>query len=355
MNHNPVLQKDIESVIEEQMLFEKLKSKAVLITGATGLIGSMLTRVLHAANEKYDLKLSVYAQIRNEEKAKTVLGSLTDADDIHFINIKKDSKDRFQYDFIIHTVSPTSSRFFIENPVETIKTSVGSTIDILEVAKENKASLVYLSSMEQYGVPYEKGQIMTEDKIGVIDHLNIRSSYSESKRLCECLCVSYYREYGADVKIARLAQTFGAGIPVTDNRMPMQFAKAVINKRDIILHTEGRSVSNFVYLTDALTGILTILTRGVAGEAYNVCNDKETRCVKDIADLIAKEVAANKVKVKIEIPAGVSYGYAPDVNMYLNSDKLKSLGWNAKVNMKEAYKRMIDYLTCSQSFRTMKE
>ena len=184
---------------------------------------------------------------------------------------------------------------------------------------------------------------MTEDKIGIIDHLNVRSSYSESKRLCECLCVSYAKEYSVDVKIARLAQTFGAGIPLTDNRMPMQFARAAATGTDIVLHTEGRSVSNFVYLTDAITGILTILTKGVAGEAYNVCNDKETRNVREIAELVVEGVANGNIQVKVEIPES-NMGYAPDVMMYLNSEKLRKLDWLPKVNMKEAYRKLVQYL-----------
>jgi nucleoside-diphosphate-sugar epimerase len=120
-------------------------------------------------------------------------------------------------------------------------------MSILQVAKKNKASMVYLSSMEQYGVPYESEQHMSEDKVGVIDHLNTRSSYPESKRLCECLCASFAAEYGVDVKIARLAQTVGPGVSVTDNRMPIQFVKTVVAGKDIVLHTEGKSTCNLNY------------------------------------------------------------------------------------------------------------
>ena len=184
---------------------------------------------------------------------------------------------------------------------------------------------------------------MTEDKIGAIDHLNIRSSYSESKRLCECLCASYASEYGVKAKIVRLAQTFGAGISLTDNRMPMQFARAVAEERDIVLHTEGKSISNFVYLTDAILGILTVLLWGEPGEAYNVCNDAETRSVREIAELVATEVSDGKIGVRIEIPEK-NMGYAPDVAMYLDSGKLQKLGWKPKVQMKDAYNRLVSYL-----------
>ena len=329
------VQADIQSVIENKEVFETLSNSTVLITGATGFIGSMLIRTLIAADAKYGLGIKLIGQIRNPEKARTVLAELIDKIDLT-------TTDDVAADYIIHTVSPTASKFFIDNPVETIKASVGSTMSILEVAKNNNASLVYLSSMEQYGVPYKSGQRMTEDKVGIIDHLNIRSSYSESKRLCECLCASYAAEYGVDAKIVRLAQTVGAGVPMTDNRMPMQFAKAVVEGKDIVLHTEGQSMSNFVYLTDAIKGILTVLEKGERGQAYNVCNDGETKSVREIAELVCHEVAGDKISVRIEKKDNM--GYAPDVAMYLDSGKLMKLGWRAEVGITEAYKRLVEYL-----------
>lgn len=326
---------DIQIIIEKKELFSPLANSSVLITGATGLIGSMLAKTLMAANETYGLKIKVIGQIRDPQKAKNIFGD--QADKIEFV-----FTEEIPCDFIIHTVSPTTSQYFVKHPVEVIQVSVGRTMSILETARKNRAVMVYLSSMEQYGIPYKASEHMTEDKIGVINHLSIRSCYSESKRICECLCAAYASEYDVDVKIARLAQTFGAGVSLGDNRMPMQFARAAAEGNNIILHTEGKSIANFVYLTDAITGILTILEKGEVGQAYNVCNDKETRSVKEIAELVASEVAGGKIRVLIEEKKNM--GYAPDVKMYLNSDKLCGLGWESKVSMLEAYERLVEYV-----------
>ena len=330
-------QKDIAEIISQKELFAPLSGSSVLITGATGLIGSMLMRVLHTADLEYGLNLRLTGQIRNEEKAAAVFGDLRN--ELKLVKVPEEA-----FDYVVHTVSPTTSRYFIEHPVETIKASVHSTMQILEIARKHGSRVVYLSSMEQYGVPYTPGERMTEDKVGVIDHLNIRSSYSESKRLCECLCASFASEYGVKVSIARLAQTFGAGAPLSDNRMPMQFARSSSKGEDIVLHTAGRSISNVVYLADAMTGILTILLHGAPGEAYNVCNDSETRSVREIAELAASISPAGTSSVRVEIPKE-NPGYAPDVNMYLNSDKLRALGWIPSVDMKEAYRRLVEYIT----------
>ena len=326
---------DIMSVISKRELLNFMRDSSVFVTGATGLLGSMLIKTFLAANEEYGLGISITGQIRNPEKAKNIFGR--DYDKINFV-----TDCSADCDYIIHTASPTASKFFIENPVETIRTAVEGTTAVLELAKEKGATVVYLSSMEEYGVPYEPGQIMTEDKVGIIDHLSVRSSYPESKRLCECLCVSYASEYGTDARIARLAQTFGAGQPLTDRRMPMQFAGAAVKGENIILHTEGKSLSNFVYLTDAIRGILTILKNGQAGEAYNIANDRETRSVMEIAELVASDVAGGRIGVEKDIDPNA--GFAPDVNMYLCSDKLRSLGWEAEVSMSEAYSRLAEYI-----------
>lgn len=162
--------------------------------------------------------------------------------------------------------------------------------------------------------------------------------------MCECMCAAYASEYGVDTKIVRLAQTFGAGIPLTDNRVSMQFAKSVVEGKNIILHTEGKSVSNFCYLSDAIAGILTVAVNGEKGEAYNVCNDVETRSIYQIAKLVANEVAEGKISVIKDILENVNLGYAPDNTMQLCSEKLRRLGWVPKVAMEEGYHRIISYL-----------
>lgn len=332
---------DIKEIVSHKELMKFFSKKKVLITGVTGLIGSMLIRTLYSANEEYGLNIDIIGYARSEERARKVLEDMID--NISMI-YSSDFNIQTACDYIFHTASPTSSKYFVEHPVETIDTILTGTKAMLELARVNQAVFVYLSSMEEYGVPYKSGEVMTEDMVGVIDHLAVRSCYPEGKRMCECMSAAYASEYGVDTKIARLAQTFGTGISLADNRVFMQFAKSVVNGKNIVLHTEGRSVSNFCYLTDAIVGILTIAVKGDRRGAYNVCNDAETFSIYEIAKLVADEVAGGNIDVIKEIPEGTNFGYAPDNTMRLCSDKLRSIGWEPKVGMAEGYKRLVQYI-----------
>lgn len=327
--NNSIFEEDIKNIINyfDMSVFD---GKTILVTGATGLIGKLCVKSL--LNSGYNTQ--VIALVRDEEKAKNIFGEskrLTYL--VQDINQRINTTRRV--DYIIHAASTTSSKDFVEKPVETIYTAINGSRNILEFAKNKRLEgMVYLSSLEIYGVN-EKENIKEED-YGYIDILNPRSSYSESKKMVETMCISYGTEYGVPVKIARLAQTFGAGVSISDNRVFAQFAKAIINKGNIILHTKGETKRNYCYTTDAVRGIFTILTKGENNNAYNVANENSYCSISEMAHLLENEYT--KVEYKID---EVNRGYNPTVKIALNTEKLNALGWEAKVNLKEMFDRLI--------------
>lgn len=327
--NNSIFEEDIKNIINDfdMSVFD---GKTILVTGATGLIGKLCVKSL--LNSGYNTQ--VIALVRDEEKAKNIFGEskrLTYL--VQDINQRINTTRRV--DYIIHAASTTSSKDFVEKPVETIYTAINGSRNILEFAKNKRLEgMVYLSSLEIYGVN-EKENIKEED-YGYIDILNPRSSYSESKKMVETMCISYGTEYGVPVKIARLAQTFGAGVSISDNRVFAQFAKAIINKENIILHTKGETKRNYCYTTDAVRGIFTILTKGENNNAYNVANENSYCSISEMAHLLENEYT--KVEYKID---EVNRGYNPTVKIALNTEKLNALGWEAKVNLKEMFERLI--------------
>lgn len=327
--NNSIFEEDIKNIINDfdMSVFD---GKTILVTGATGLIGKLCVKSL--LNSGYNTQ--VIALVRDEEKAKNIFGEskrLTYL--VQDINQRINTTRRV--DYIIHAASTTSSKDFVEKPVETIYTAINGSRNVLEFAKNKRLEgMVYLSSLEIYGVN-EKENIKERD-YGYIDILNPRSSYSESKKMVETMCISYGTEYGVPVKIARLAQTFGAGVSISDNRVFAQFAKAIINKENIILHTKGETKRNYCYTTDAVRGIFTILTKGENNNAYNVANENSYCSISEMAHLLENEYT--KVEYKID---EINRGYNPTVKIALNTEKLNALGWEAKVDLKEMFDRLI--------------
>lgn len=343
-----VLMDDFEFVSNSNLPFEKYRKKVFLITGATGFIGSLLIKNLIYCNEKYNLKLEIIGLVRNYNKVKTIYKDECNYSYIHFITHdlqKAVNLSDLKVDYIIHTAAGTASKNMVEFPVNNIKTSINGTLSILECALENEVKgMVYISSMEAYGALNNDG-MTTENELGYINLSSARSCYPESKRMCECMCNAYHMQYGIRVVNARLAQTFGAGILSTENRVFAQFARSVIEKKNIVLHTKGLSEGNYVYSRDAVIAILLLLTEGIPGETYNISNEKSHVSIGKMAELVAKEVAENKIKIIYDIPVNIeSLGYAPDVKLHLSSKKMRKLGWNPEVGLVEAYQRMICYM-----------
>ena len=333
-----VLSEDLINVASYQLPYREMRGKTVLVTGATGLIGVSLVRSLLAIG-----KIKVFALVRNEIKARNIFSNIS-SDNLKIVvgDVTQRIDILEQVDYIFHCASITTSKTMIEKPVETILTSVDGTKNILNLAKEKDCkSVVYISSMEMNGSFDGLDHEICETDLGYVDPLKVRSNYPESKRLCENMCVAYFSEYNVPVKIARLAQTFGAGILPGENRVFAQFARSAIKGKDIVLHSKGQSEGNYCYLSDCTTGLLTILLKGKNGEAYNVSNPDTHMRIVDMANMVAEKIADNKIKVVFDIPDDNRYGYAADTKMKINSDKLQALGWQPKVGLEEAYRRMI--------------
>lgn len=312
-----------------------------LITGATGYIGSMLISYIM----EQEKNVNIIALVRNKDKAKNMLPADVKIVAADLTDRAAMNELRVECDYIIHCASVTKSAEMVNHPVEVTESIVNVTQNVLELAKRcHVKGMVYLSSMEVYGnIKCEDGNRASEDDAfrGTVDLLCLRSCYPLGKRMAENLCYSYYKEYGVRVKIARLAQTFGRGILVSDTRVFAQFAKAAREGRDIVLHTEGKSMGNYCGIDDALAGIKIILERGKDGEAYNVVNESNTMTILQMAELVANKIAGGKIKVVFDIPSDNLYGYGADTGLVLSGKKLMELGWTPSQSMEDMYNTMI--------------
>lgn len=339
---DPVLAEDLENLAAFYHA-QKLSGRTFFITGATGLIGSQICRGLLLSNKLYGDSIKVAAFVRNQKKAEALFSDFQDGLTIVTGDIAEHPDFDGDVDYIIHTASPTGSKYFVSHPVETIHAAIDGTDNMLRFAREKEVSgFIYLSSLEVYGTPDPGQESMPETGHGYIDSTSVRSSYSEGKRIVECLCASYASEYDVPAKIVRLAQTFGPGVRYDDGRVFAEFARCVIEKRDISLHTEGRTVRNYCYTRDAVKGILTVLLHGNTGEAYNVANPDTACSIREMADLTASLNPDGSTHVCIDIPDDISkFGYNPEMVIRLDPSRLEALGWTAEVDLKEMFKRLI--------------
>lgn len=337
-----VLQEDLAFIADKIFKQGSFAHSTVLVTGATGLVGSLIVKSMLYANQTLNSHITVFASVRNLDKAKEVFADFPD-EHLKFVTDSLLSPLHLEksLDFIVHAASITASREMIENPTGVLLTAFESTKNLLNYVKDNpNCRMVYISSMEYYGQVTDDYTNVTEDKLGYIDLSKSRSCYPESKRVCEALCNAYVAQYNLNVCSARLAQTFGAGVPLSDNRVFAQFAKSVVNKTDIILHTMGQSEGNYCYTADVVYGIFILLQKGGKGQSYNVSRNHSS--ILDMARMIAEKIGNSEIKAEVHIPENLSsLGYAPDIKLKLNSDKLKNLGWDPTVDLEHMFKRMI--------------
>ena len=316
---------------ENKEIIKQFSGKTIYITGATGLIGSNLVKTL-LSNDS----CKIVIQARNELKAKSMFNGRVEC---VVCDLSKKPAYSGKIDYIIHCANPTSSKYFVDNPVETIKTAVNGTINILEFAKEKEVqSFVFLSTMEVYGSP-EKGHKVKESEVGSFDSAVVRNCYPLSKQTCESLCVAYASEYGVNSKVLRLTQTFGPGVEYNDGRVFAEFARCAIEKKNIVLKTKGETERCYLYISDAVSAILTVLLEGEIGEIYTAANEDTYCSIYEMAKLVA-EMGGIGVEIKEQDIS--KSGYANTLYMNLDTSKLRALNWNPQVDLKEAYKYLIE-------------
>ena len=337
-----VLTKDIKQFTTSFPFRQKIHGSYVLVTGATGLLGSTLIRCLLAINED----IHIIAPIRDKEKLQRILGDTLDA----IISIECDL-ETFNYsvipsiDYIFHCAAPTSSSFFVNHPVETARSIWQITDHLLQYAHSHQIKgMVYLSSLEVYGSGLNE-EMISEEQQGYWNVTDVRSSYPIAKRAAENLCHAYAKQYTIPVKIARLTQTTGAGVDILDNRVINQFARLAAQQQDIVLHSTGESARPYCYTIDCIMALMYILFNGVDGEAYNVANKATYISAIELAEYIRDHFATN-IQVKILLKENM--GYAPVSKLRLATDKLETLGWKSQYGLDEILCNLINYFRESE-------
>ena len=211
------------------------------------------------------------------------------------------------------------------------------TSNLLKKAKLWGATFIYISSIEAYGES-RSNKLLNEKEIGYLSLTNPRNAYPESKRICELLCYSYYKEYGLHTNIIRPTQTFGRFVSKSDGRVFAYIARSILSNKDVILSSDGLSSKPYISTDDLAFAIIYVILKGKVGECYNVAN-KDNFCSINDLFMFAKE-AFNNQKVKL-IHRNEKLDIYPK-NTYINLDtlKLSNLGWEPKDNLINMFKQL---------------
>lgn len=344
---NDLYQEDLEYVRDLDLPWDKLQNKSVLLSGATGMIGSFLVDVLLNKNEKDDLNCTVYALGRNEQKAKTRFSRF--AEDEHFIFVPYDVNMPFvrddigTVDYVLHLASNTHPMQYATDPIGTITTNIIGLQNMLEFAVAHHAiRFAFASSNEIYGENRGDVELFDEHYCGYIDSNTLRAGYPESKRCGEALCQAYRVQKGLDVVIPRLTRSYGPTLQMSDTKALSQFIKKGLAHENIVLKSAGTQYYSYCYTADSVSGILTILLKGESGEVYNIADVSSDITLRDLAKIIADYAGT---EVVFEIPdATEAAGYSKATKARLDGSKLHKLGWVPNFEIKDGIIRTVQIL-----------
>lgn len=334
---NALYQQDLRNIVSMPGI-ETLHGKTILITGATGMVGTHLIDALMLLGN-----VKVYAVGRDKNRAMDRLGSYYDSPLFTFVEqdvCNKFSSD-IKPDIIIPLASNTHPLAYSQYPVETMLINIKGAEHALNLAVETGATVLYPSTVEVYGNAIGE-DTFSEDYTGKLNLSTSRSCYTESKRSAEAMCQSFIAEKGAKVKIVRLSRLFGPTMLMTDSKASSQFIKKALAHEDIILKSEGNQLFSYTYITDAVRAMLHVLIYGEVGTAYNIsCESCDVR-LKEFAGLCAQY---NGKDVIFELPSETERkGFSVAQKAVLDNSRLRSIGWTPLYNMKEALWRTLDII-----------
>lgn len=335
MIRNRIYREALERVIPEIAI----NDGRVLVTGASGLIGSCLIDLLMLANRRGRL-FEVYALGRNTGKLQNRFSAFEGSCLLHFVeqNIQLPLDSSITYDYIIHGASNADPRNYALYPAETMLINLEGTMNVLNYCKEHiETRTIMLSTFEVYGNANK--DIYVESDAGIVDQNIIRSCYPESKRCMEILTRCYVTEYGVNALIGRLCSIYGPTMANDDSKAHAQFIRNALQGENIVLKSKGEQRRTYCYVIDAVTGLLMVLAKGVRGDAYNISNETATASIAEVAQTIANIA---RTQVTFALPDEVeSKGFSKPQNCILNNVRLRSLGWkghyNLQAGMEETY------------------
>ncbi len=346
--NNGVYKNSLAKLAETPLSWNELDGKTVLITGASGLIGSYMTDFLMFLNRRKNIRCQVIALGRNPDKLNKRFSAYCDEDCFESFSQDitqpmSDEIEKKNVDYIFNLASNTHPVQYATDPIGTIMTNIKGTDILLDYAcRHNTKRVIYTSSVEIYGENRGDLEEFSENYCGYIDCNTLRAGYPEAKRCGESLCQAYIKQHNLDIVIPRLSRVYGPTILDSDTKALSQFVRNALNNENIVLKSEGKQFYSYTYVADVVSALFYCLFYGKNGEAYNVADKKSSITLKNLAELIADYAG---VKVVFDLPNDVEKaGFSTATKAVLDSSKIESLGWKPLYNMVTGMKENLTVL-----------
>lgn len=337
---------DIKAIAGLPIPWDRLDGRSVLITGATGLIGSCMVDVLCYRNLMGQTPCHVYAMSRSEVKLRARFSDFIDK--AWFIPVVQDIRQPLcldqPIDYVINGASNAHPRAYAKDPVGTITANVMGLDSLLRYAVSHGVTrLLELSTVEVYGSSRRAEDVFFENYCGDIDCNTLRAGYPESKRVCEALCQAYTEQFGISTIIARPCRVYGPTMDMSDSKATAQFIKNILRGENITLKSKGNQLFSYAYMADVVSGLLYILLEGKSGEAYNIADSNSIITLGEMAEVLARQ---NNRRVVYDIPDSAEQkGFSGSMRAILDASKLEGLGWKACTSIQNGLKKTVTILS----------
>lgn len=337
-----VIIEDLQRISEVHLPWRELDGKTVLVTGATGMLASYVTWLLLYLHKHAGINTTVIALCGNRQKAEQYFGSYLAKPYFHLLiqDVCAPIAYEGKVDYVFHLAGHASPYFINSDPVGIMKCNLLGTINVLEYARKcHTIKVIFASTREVYG-KNDEAELLDEQAFGTLNPLDDRSCYPESKRAAETLLKSYYLQYGVNFNTIRIAHSYGPTMKLeNDGRVMADLMGDVVAGRDIMLKSSGEAVRAFLYITDAVAGMFTVLFNGEPAMAYNLANETEPISIKDLAHMMA--TLREDKKIKVVVSEGGQKGYCTYRRTALDTSAIEQLGWKPQISLKEGINRVL--------------
>ena len=345
MKRHRIVEEDLRRITSAPLPWEHFFGRTVLITGANGFVPAYMLETLLHLNDSRNAGVRIIAMVRNREKTLRKFAHLLDRQDfeIHVQDVRDPYSGPQRADFIIHAASQASPKFFGVDPVGTFEANVLGTQHMLHLAHQSHSEgFLFFSSGEVYGQPSDPTKLVSESDYGYLDPLQVRSCYAEGKRAGETLCACWHAQHGVPAKIVRLSHTYGPGMELNDGRVFADFVADIVERRNIVLKSDGSARRPFCYLADATEAYFRVLLLGVPGEAYNVGSGKQCSML-ELAETLCRLFPERGCQV-VRQPREAADRYIPSQvqGFALDLSKIRALGWEATTSIEEGFRRTVE-------------